>query len=112
MPVHVINQTPFPHFAFRKLGYRGEHWFTVVVRVTCDIDPVTGQCSFSDEQQPVIMADRYRNNPENSSLLTETDLIFRKPRGSFTSPAQLTQRITYRSLSGAPDSRSGNCKSN
>lgn len=95
MPVHVINQTPFPHFAFRKLGYRGEHWFTVVVRVTCDIDPVTGQCSFSDEQQPVIMADRYRNNPENSSLLTETDLIFRKPRGEFyiTGTAYTTDNI-------------------
>lgn len=83
MPVNVINQTPFPHFAFEKLGYQGERWQTVVVKVTCDIDPVTGHCEIADEQCPVIMADKYRRTPETSSLVTETDLIFCKPRGEF-----------------------------
>lgn len=83
MLAHVNNNTPFPYFAFEKLGYLNEHWFTVVIKATCDIDPLTGSCKFSDEQLPIVMADKYRTTPENSSLIMETDLVFHKPRGEF-----------------------------
>ncbi|MBG2802982.1 DUF2169 family type VI secretion system accessory protein [Proteus sp. WDL240414] len=79
MLAHVINQTPFPHFSFEKLGYKDEHWQTLAVKVTCDFDPLTGICDIADEQKPLIMADVYRTTPENSSLLHETDLVSYKP---------------------------------
>lgn len=81
MLAQVINKTPFPHFAFEKLGYMNEHWFTVVIKATCDINPTTNYCEFSDTQLPIVMADKYRTTPENSSLLVETDLVLHKPRG-------------------------------
>ncbi|MGJ3353140.1 DUF2169 family type VI secretion system accessory protein [Providencia sp. Je.9.19] len=83
MLAQVINKTPFPHFAFEKLGHVNEHWFTVIIKATCDIDPTTGHCEFSDTQLPIVMADKYRTTLENSSLLVETDLVFYKPRGEF-----------------------------
>ncbi|AVA39942.1 MULTISPECIES: DUF2169 family type VI secretion system accessory protein [Proteus] len=96
MLAHVINQTPFPHFSFEKLGYKDERWQTIVVKVTCDFDPLTGKCDIADEQTPLIMADVYRTTPENSSLVHETNLVSYKPH------AEIYIVGTARTLSNTP----------
>ena len=71
----IENDTGFPHFQFKKVGYYGELFTVVVVSQTFKLSYNNGRCLIADEQSPPVMVDSWYGEPELSSLKTSTDLV-------------------------------------
>lgn len=76
----IDNDTGFPHFQFKKVGYYGELFTVVVVSQTFELSYNNGRCLIADEQSPPVMVDSWYGEPELSSLKTSTDLVCKKVR--------------------------------
>ncbi|EBA5557939.1 DUF2169 family type VI secretion system accessory protein [Salmonella enterica] len=76
----IDNDTGFPHFQFKKVGYHGELFTVVVVNQTFEFSYNNGHCLVAEDQRPPLMTDSWYGEPERSSLKTATDLICKKVR--------------------------------
>lgn len=74
MTMELTNQTPFPPFVFESFGPSDEPLHVVFCRGTFDIQ-ADGKLTVADEQQPVVLADKYRTEPLRSSVEVDTDLV-------------------------------------
>lgn len=78
MAPRLENHTPFPAVVVRKYGHRLRPFDVLVVRGTFNLVPGR-RATPCDEQEPIVMADRYAADPpERSYLLAETDLVLSK----------------------------------
>lgn len=75
----LTNHTPYAAERNWTRDKTGVHHWVVAVKATFDIDR-SGQLSLADVQEPPALAPEYRGDPGNSSLLTESDLLYVKPR--------------------------------
>lgn len=74
----VENLTPFAaHQAWARDRDGGEVWL-VAVRGTFRIHP-DGSTTVAEEQDPVVLAPKYRGDPTGSGLLYDTDFFLTKP---------------------------------
>ena len=72
------NLTPFPAMAFEALDQRDQGFLTVVMRLSFDIES-TGELALAPVQTPLVTTDEFCANPNESSVLQESDLAPYKP---------------------------------
>lgn len=90
--MQLANETPFSPFVFETLGPQDQPWHVVFCRGTFDIQ-TNGQLTVADEQQPVVLADKYRTAPLFSSVEIDTDLV----------PFKAATDITLNAVAHAPN---------
>ncbi|MEZ4296731.1 MAG: DUF2169 domain-containing protein [Polyangiaceae bacterium] len=75
----VKNLTRFPHFHCQKMGAGRRFFDTLVLKGTFDLRP--GLLCPSEEQAPIVLADRYHEpgNASRSSLSHAGEVVLRKP---------------------------------
>lgn len=73
MPFAVENHSPVPHFGFFKTGPSGDRFCVLAVRATFDWVH-GGVMTISAEQEPVIVADRYKGERAAGDLRLESDM--------------------------------------
>lgn len=76
--MNFVNHTPFPALAFWGLTSSGESFHVVVLRQTYTFRK--GPLTLSDEQTPLCEEDAFTEEPNQSSVLAESDLCHLKPR--------------------------------
>jgi hypothetical protein len=90
--MQLANETPFSPFVFESLDQDDRLIHCVFCRGTFDL----GQDSrllIAAQQEPVVLADRYRQDPLTSSVEVDTDLV----------PQKLVADITLNAIAHAPE---------
>ncbi len=85
------NETPFPGFVFQSFDQDDSPINVVFCRGTFSIENQQ-RLVIADEQEPVVLADKYRTEPLVSSVEIDTDLV----------PRKLAADITLNSVAHAP----------
>jgi len=83
MSVETRNHTPFPALAFESRGHHGEPFHILIVKATFHLES-GDDLRLLQEQPPLCMADEYRGEPGQSSVLRESDLAPFKPTTDIT----------------------------
>jgi len=81
--VSVDNRTPFPALAFRQYNLSGELLGVVVARGTFQLSN-GGPIVLDSNQRPLVMSDRYIDDPHQTPQLACTDLAPFKPGTDIT----------------------------
>ena len=89
--MQIANDSLFVSFVFESLDERDQAIDVVICRGTFDI--IENRIVPSSEQQPVVLADEYHNQPLTSSVRVDTDLV----------PKKYAADITLNSVAHAPD---------
>lgn len=75
--MEFVNHTPFPALAFESITPDGTQFHTVVLRQT--LEWREGALAFAQEQKPLATSDRFYGEPNQSSVVEESDLAPYKP---------------------------------
>lgn len=108
--MEFTNHTPFPALAFESVKPDGTAFHTVVLRQTFDLRD--GALVLAETQKPLATADRFYGEPNESSVLEESDLAPYKPRcdvlisaSAYAPMGRAVPRFTVRvQIAASPDS--------
>ncbi len=75
--MQLANHSPFPDFVFESLDERDQPIHCVLCKGTFIIGD-DSRLHVAPEQEPVVLADRWRREPLTSSVAIDTDLVPRK----------------------------------
>jgi len=77
--VHLINNTPFQTLAVPTVCHQDKNHLVIIVKASFDIVAGSDVLSVSDEQQEILLADKFWGEPDQSSLRYESDIALVKP---------------------------------
>jgi len=79
MPLNIKNFTHYANIRYASMDNRGHEFSVLIVKAAYDVQR-TGECTSSEDQEPLIFTDEYHGALNSSAVRYPSDLVPFKPR--------------------------------